>query len=232
MRILGFVLLFILWFNSYSYPLDFYEERDFREIFLKEFKRLSSYLGGEILLERFRFEPDHLKIPKGLPYKIDWIGTPRAGSNSAVIIFEKGKGLSPVIRLWGYVEVKMPVPVLKKNLPKKSIVTEEDITFELRELSKLPHDVLLDKKSIIGKETRASLLAGTVLRASYLSEPLLIKRNQVVEIIARGKNFLVKAKGVALENGRLDELIRVKNISSKKIIQGKVTGEGLVEVRF
>ncbi|MEZ0343646.1 MAG: flagellar basal body P-ring formation chaperone FlgA [Caldimicrobium sp.] len=232
MRLGILIILLIFWLSGVSVASSFYEEKDFKEIFIKEFKRLSPHFKGEVILERFRFEPDNLKIPKGLPYQIEWIGTPRAGSNTAVIIFNKGKGETPVIRLWGYVEVKMPVPVLKRTLPRKSIITEEDITYEMCELSRLPHDVLLNKESILGKETRSTLMAGTVLRASLISEPLLIKRNQVVEIIAKGKNFIVKAKGIALENGKLNEFIRIKNLSSKKIVQGKVTGEGFVEVYF
>jgi len=232
MRLLVGLLFFLLWISSFSMAESFYEERDFREIFLKEFKRLLPNLKGEITLEKFRYEPDNLKIPKGVPYKISWIGTPRAGSNSALLIFDQGKGLSSVIRLWGYVEVKISVPTLKRDLPPKSLISEEDLAFEKLELSKLPHDVLLNKESIVGKETRSGLKAGSILRASYLSEPVLIKRNQVVEIVAKGKNLLVRAKGVALENGRLNELIRVKNLSSNKVIQGKVAGEGLVEVPF
>lgn len=232
MRIGILVILLILRLSGIASASPFYEERDFREIFIREFKRLSPQVKGEFILERFRFEPDNLKIPKGLPYRIDWIGTPRPGSNTAIVIFEREKGQSAVIRLWGYVEVKALVPVLKQNLSAKSVITDEDITFELKELSKLPHDVILDKEKIVGKETRTFLKAGTILRASYLSEPLLVKRNQVVEILAKGKNFTVKAKGLALENGRANELIRIQNLSSKKIIQGKVVGEGLVEVYF
>lgn len=227
---LVFILLFNL--NNFSFSSSFYEEKDFKEIFLKEFKRLSPYLEGEIFLERFRFEPNHLQIPKGTPYKVDWIGPARAGSNTAIIVFDQGKGITPVIRLWGFVEVKKAVPIVKRNLPAKTLITEEDITYEKRELSKLPHDILLEKEKIIGKETRSGLMAGSFFRASYLAEPLLIKRNQEVEILAKGKNFIVKTKGIALQNGRMNEFIKVKNLSSQKIIQGKVIAEGVVEVIF
>lgn len=232
MRIGVLIILLILRLLDISMASTFYEEKDFKEIFIKEFKRLSHHLKGEVVLERFRFEPDNLKIPKGLPYQIDWIGTPKAGSNTAIIVFNGGKGETPAIRLWGYVEVKIPVPVLKRTLPPKSIITEEDIIYDKRELSRLPHDVPLDRESVIGKETKSTLMAGTVLRASLISDPLLIKRNQVIEIIAKGRNFTVKAKGIALENGKLNEFIRVRNLSSNKIIQGKVAGEGFVEVYF
>jgi len=210
----------------------FYHEKDLRELFLREFKKQVSQLKGEIELYRFRVEPENVRIPMNSPYKVDWIGLPRAGSNTAVFIFNPESATPQVVRIWAWVEVKVPVPVIKRNLSAKTLIKEEDLAFEMKELSKLPHDVLLEVGKIVGKETRTSLKAGSILRSSYLAEPVLIKRNQEVEIVARGKGLIVKAKGLALENGRKDELIRVRNISSQKIIQAKVAGEGLVEVNF
>jgi flagella basal body P-ring formation protein FlgA len=77
-----------------------------------------------------------------------------------------------------------------------------------------------------------SLRPGMVLRTSHLQLPVLVKRNEEVELIARGKNFIVKAKGVALENGRLGEVIRVRNKDSQKVVFAKVVGERLVEVSY
>jgi len=222
----------VFWPFKLSSSNSYYHEKDLRELFLREFKKQVSQLKGEIELYRFRVEPENIKIPANSPYKVDWIGLPRAGSNTAVFIFNPESSSPQVVRIWAWVEVKVPVPVIKRNLSAKTLIKEEDLAFEMKELSKLPHDVLLEVEKIVGKETRTSLKAGSILRSSYLAEPVLIKRNQEVEIVAKGRGFIVKAKGLALENGRKDELIRVRNISSQKIIQAKVAGEGVVEVNF
>ncbi len=231
-KLLWLLTFWLILFTNNSLASSYYEEGDFRELFLKEFKLRAKYLRGEITLERFRFEPRDIKIPKNSPFKVEWTGTPRAGSNSAVLVFNPKGGTSQIIRLWGFIEVRMPVLILKNNLSSKSILKDEDLAFEARELSRLPHDVILNKEEALGKELRMGISAGTVLRASHLREPLLVKRNQEVEILAKGQNFEIKAKGIALENGRLDEFIRVRNKSSNRVIQAKVISEGQVEVTF
>lgn len=231
-KILGLITLWLILFTNNSLASSYYEEGDFRELFLREFKSRAKYLRGEISLERFKFEPQDLRIPKNSPFKVEWTGTPRAGSNFAVLTFNPKGGTSQVIRLWGFIEVKVPVLVLKNNLSSKSLLKEEDLAFEARELSRLPHDVILNKEEALGKELRMGIIAGTVLRASHLREPLLVKRNQEIEILARGQNFEIKTKGIALENGRLDEFIKVRNKSSNRVIQAKVVSEGQVEVTY
>lgn len=224
--------LIILFLHATLNASTFLQERDFQEIFLKEFKSRVELKGGEITLEKFRVEPSDAKIPRGCPYRIEWIGAPKAGSNSAVVTFKTGGNLNQVVRLWGFVEIKLPVVVVKQNLPNGALIEESHLTLEKRELSRLPQDVVHEFSEALGKETRMSLKVGTVLRKSHLAERQVVRRNQEVEIIARGMNFEVKAKGIAMQNGRLGEYIRVKNISSQKIIQAKVTGEGKVEVSF
>jgi flagella basal body P-ring formation protein FlgA len=229
-----FILLISFFFSTGNLFAEIknYEERDFQEVFLKEFMRKNPYLQGEISLERFRIEPQGIVIPRGTPYKAEWAGIPKAGSNTLVLSFSLKNGETRVVRLWGFVEVKVLVVVLSQDLSHRSILTEKELSLEKRELSRLPQDVLFTKEEALGKELRTSLKAGSILRKSHLKEPVVIKRNQEVEIIAQGRGFVVKTKGIALENGHPEEYIRVKNISSQRVIQAKVVGEGLVEVNF
>ncbi|MCS7150568.1 MAG: flagellar basal body P-ring formation chaperone FlgA [Caldimicrobium sp.] len=220
-----FLLFNFAWAN-------YYDERDFKEIFLAEFKSRYKDQVGEIQLERFRVEATASVIPRGTPYKIEWIGNAKAGSNSAILIFRMKSAEEKIVRLWGYVEIRVPVVILKNNLASKTILTEDDLILESRELSRLPQDVIFRVEEVFGKELRMSLKAGTVLRNSHLNSPTVIRRNQEVEIIAKSKNLLVKAKGIALQNGKIEDLIRVKNLSSQKVIQAKVVADGIVEVSF
>lgn len=226
------LLIFFLFFTGKLCAKTYYDEEEIKNIFLKEFQKRASYPSGEITLERFRIEPSQFKIPKGTPYKIDWIGLPKAGSNTAILSFVLNNGENQILRVWGMIEIKVSVVVVKKTLPNRTLLSAEDLTLEKRELSRLPQDVIFDLNEVLGKETKMSLREGTVLRKAYLAEPLVIKRNQEVEIIAKGKYFEIKAKGIALQPGRLNELIQVKNISSQKTIQARVIEDGKVEVSF
>ncbi len=232
LRLLALIFITFLFIPSYSKAEKFYTYRDFKNIFLTKIRKELYWIKGKIVLQQFRVEPENVKIPKNATYKIKFFSSPHIGSNFIVVAFYKnGKKLSTV-RLWGYVEAEVPVVVIIKPLNNKDIITKEDIALKFKPLSRLPQDVITDKTEAIGKQTKMSLKPGTILRKSYIDFPILVKVNQEVEIIARGKYFVVKAKGKALQNGRKGDIIKVKNLSSRKIIWAKVISPEEVEVSF
>jgi len=228
-------LLFVLAFLVISFSLvssfaeKLYTSEDFKNIFLKEVKNRLFWVKGDLYVEKIRIEPELVIIPKSVPYRVNFITTPKIGSNLILLEFKEGESIKRV-KIWGYVDAKVPVVVLKRNLSNKTILSEKDLALELKPLSRLPQDAVLDKNSVLGKELRMSLKAGTVLRYSHIQRPVIIKRNQVIYIVARGRNFVVKAKGIALQDGREGGRIKVRNISSKKILWGKVVSPEEVEV--
>ncbi len=211
--------------------ISFYTVEDFKNLFLDNIKRELTWINGTLTIENFRVEPENLKIPKSAYYKTKFISNPRLGANNLLVTFFSGKNVE-VVRLWGYVEVYHPVVVTKRPISNKSILTEEDMALEIRPLSKLPQDIVLDIKSLIGKQLKTSLKAGTVLRTCYIEDPIIVKNNSLVEIIAKNEKLIVRTKGKALQNGRIGEMIKVQNLSSKKVIVGKVVSASEVEVNF
>jgi flagella basal body P-ring formation protein FlgA len=227
--VFSLVCLLVLLKIKFSLGAGLYTTEDLKNIFLKEIKNKLSWVKGDLYVEKIRIEPELVIIPKKIPYRTIFINNPKIGSNLLILEFREGETVERV-KIWGYVEAKVPVVVLKRPVLNKAILSEEDIDIELKPLSRLPQDVVFDKNSAIGKQVRMSLKAGTILRYSHIERPVVIKRNQMVYIVARGKNFVVKAKGVALQDGREGANIKVKNVSSKKILWGKVISSEEVEV--
>lgn len=224
-------LLLLLFLVKSALAETFYTLEDFKNIFLKEIKNKLSWIQGDLYLEKIEIEPDNPQILKETPYKIYFLSGPRVGSN--VGIFEFGKDhYKEKIKIWGYVEAKVPVLILKNPVVNKAVLNEEDLIIEFKSFSRLPPDVILDKKLAVGKQVRMSLKPGTILRYSHIERPVIIKRNQIVGIIAKGENFIVKAKGIALQEGKEGIKIKVKNLSSQKIIWGKVISSEEVEVNL
>ncbi|WP_406672909.1 flagellar basal body P-ring formation chaperone FlgA [Natronospira sp.] len=50
--------------------------------------------------------------------------------------------------------------------------------------------------------------------------------------MARGESVEVSMAGEALQNGARGQRIRVRNLSSGKELEGVVSGEGTVKIRF
>jgi flagella basal body P-ring formation protein FlgA len=235
--ILNMLFLFVITLNikisfSRSLPQKFYTFKDVRNIFLKNLKKELKWLKGELVLKRFNIEPENFKISKKAIPRIEFLSIPRIGTNMALIKFYlKGERIR-VLRAWGYIDARIPVIILKKNLQEGEVIKKEDIVEDKMLLSQLPQDVITSSREVIGKELKISLKAGTILRMTYIEPPTLIKRHQQVYIVAVGKNFIVRARGIALQDGKKGEYIRVRNISSKKIVWGKVISSKEVEVSF
>ena len=221
-----------LFFVSELLAKEFYTKEDLKRIFLKEIKNKLFWVKGKIYLEDFRVEPANFKIPSKAKLKLKFFGRPRIGSNVAIGEFYSGNKRIGIVRIWAYVEAKAKVVVANKFIINKAILTKDDIRLEEKKLSQLPQGVIFDINEVLGKQIKMSVSPGRVLLKNYIGEPPLIRRGEVVLIVARNKYLVVKAKGVALQDGYLNQKIKVKNIASKKVVVGKVISPKEVEVVF
>ncbi len=74
--------------------------------------------------------------------------------------------------------------------------------------------------------------AGGDLPEAARSRPILVHRRDVVRLVARSRFFTVTATGQALQDGRLGQFIRVRNLKSQRVVVGRVVDRGVVEVIF
>ncbi|MCX8041284.1 MAG: flagellar basal body P-ring formation chaperone FlgA [Thermodesulfobacteriaceae bacterium] len=231
---LAVLLSFLFMVNKSLAKLEnssFYTLEDFKALFLKEIKKELSWINGTLILENFRVEPENLKIPQSASFKTKFISSPKLGSNTLLVTFFLGKN-PELVRIWGYVEAQVPVVVVKRPINAKNLLRPEDLALEERPLSRLPQDVVLDVNSVIGKQLKTSLKAGNVLRGCLIEAPMVVKKNSLVNIVAKNGKIIVKAQGKALQNGRVGEIIKIQNLSSKKVLLGKVVSSEEVEVSF
>lgn len=125
------------------------------------------------------------------------------------------------------VELNGRILVAKQDIPNGQTLTADDVALALHPISDLT-DVITESATVLGLSTRASFRNGQAIRKKLLEKALLIKRGQPVDIVARQEQIEVSVAGEAQENGRLNEVIRVKNKSNGKTIKARVIAEGLV----
>lgn len=115
-------------------------------------------------------------------------------------------------------------------LRKGHIITEHDIQAVEYNLARLNRGYFTDKQALIGKETRRQLQKSRIIHPGQVKSPLMVKQGQEVALVAKNRQFSVRMTGKALMSGALGDLIRVKNLSSRRVIEGKVTRNGEVTV--
>jgi len=125
------------------------------------------------------------------------------------------------------------VAVATSPLMRGHIITPDDVHLEKRETAKIAGaHFIQDPAQAVGKALKRPVSAGKVIQASYLTMPRLIKRGQIVTILAETNGLVVRMNGKSMMDGAEGDLIRVQNPKSKKVVNGTVTASGEVRVNL
>jgi flagella basal body P-ring formation protein FlgA len=176
--------------------------------------------------------PDELILPEG---NVTWQVTPsRAAildSSSFSIAFAVNGTPAGNCIVRSRLKALANVAVAAVSLQRGERVKQSSIRLEKRDISKLdaPYTELAE---LIGKETLKTINAGTVLEHDFIGLPSIVHKGEMVTIVARRGTMRLTTKGLSRENGRKGEMIRVKNISSNKMVYCRVDRPGMVSVEF
>lgn len=124
--------------------------------------------------------------------------------------------------------IDTPVLVAATALASGHTLDEADLKQEVRDFA-LTSDGLTDPALAVGRVLRRTVKAGQVIQARLLKGAEAIRRGQAVQIEANTGPIRVSAPGTALQNGAFDDVIRVKNATTGKVIFARVTGADTVE---
>ncbi len=115
-------------------------------------------------------------------------------------------------------------------LPRGHILGKHDLVSIESDLSQLRSGYYTRAEQLIGQQLKRRLPQHKIIKVNYVKPPTLIKRGEIVSIVAKNTGYSVKMSGTALMNGIRGERIRVKNLSSKRIIEGTVKEAGVVSI--
>ena len=89
---------------------------------------------------------------------------------------------------------------------------------------------LLDMNGAIGLAARHPLQPGQALGTADLMKPLVVVRNDTVTLIYEAPGLSLTIRGQAQDPGAVGDTVGVLNQQTKRVVQGVVTGPGLVTV--
>ncbi len=124
------------------------------------------------------------------------------------------------------------VLVSKTTITRGETITADKLKLVDHEISNARQNYFSDPADITGREARRTIRPARVINSSMLQEALLVHRKEPVLIIARSQKIQISMKGTALKNGHYNQIIKVRNNSSRKIIDALVTERGVVSINF
>jgi flagella basal body P-ring formation protein FlgA len=163
------------------------------------------------------------------------MATPPGGRTRIDLWLSDGKGGQCVRPIAVDVRFRQLTPVAVRPLTARQKLVAEDITLETRELPQ--RGVAMTIEQLTGKTLRRSIATGEIIGDRDLvaivdeKAPIVIKSQDLVRVTAKKRNLTLELPTAeAMQSGRLGETIRVRNSRSGRVIIGRVTGPGEVEV--
>ncbi|MFV1951191.1 MAG: flagellar basal body P-ring formation chaperone FlgA [Nitrospinota bacterium] len=148
------------------------------------------------------------------------------------VIFMVDSEVQKRIRVNAYIEVLREVVVSNHSLRANSVVSGEDVVIEKRYIKGLHPDVFAKVSDVAGKKTRRFIRAGGMFRGEILKTLPLLKKGDMVSIVAESDQVRIITIGRAEENGAKGKMIMIRNLASRKVVYGWVVDSRTVKVEF
>lgn len=126
------------------------------------------------------------------------------------------------------VAVTLPVWITTEPLKRAQVIEPHQLRLKSMSITAL-HRGFISSPLPPKRRVLRDLSLGQPIYPTVLAPVWLVEKNQQVVIEARGKNFSVSTKGLALNNGSKGELIAVQNLDSGKRIQARVVAKNQVQ---
>ena len=152
--------------------------------------------------------------------------TPPAGRISLSVECDSPKWrfrASAKINLW------VRLVAAKRNISRGEVLTADLLEYKSVDISKHLHSAEPNISKVLGLSVKRELRKNDIISRRYLENKQLVNKDEHILLQVNFANFSANVKAIALEDGQLGEIIKVKNLSSDKVVQGKVIDVRVVE---
>lgn len=122
------------------------------------------------------------------------------------------------------------VVTAKSFIARDSRITEAQLSYTKRDISSERQGYFTTHDLVIGKRSKRDINYGQLITAYDIEAAKVIKRGSEIRIMAADPQFSISMKGKALADGAVNDWIKVKNLSSSRVIEAKVIDEKTVQV--
>ncbi|MCB1176331.1 MAG: flagellar basal body P-ring formation protein FlgA [Leptospiraceae bacterium] len=204
-----------------------FESKELEESLLKEIIKRNS-----INIEDYRltYLEDIANMPLGVELK--WGNFPKdLGAGSRIFTLNAYFNNSKIYskRLKFKVEKKYTVAVLKRGIPRFTILTENDYYWKKLYLDEPITDFVTT--DIKGMALLSKLEEGSFIKKKHIRLVHAVEKGTEVEVYITAGNLTVKSKAIAKKAGNPGDLIEMKSKTSGVLLKGIVKGRGLVEIQ-
>ncbi|MBU0483746.1 MAG: flagellar basal body P-ring formation chaperone FlgA [Proteobacteria bacterium] len=229
-----FLLLSLIFWAGNSAGAVTLDQQELESIFQEAVVKNALWPLENLKVSGFNALPDSLILPEG---KVDYrilnpIDNSHLGRKMVLLAVSVNGREIGQIQMSGDLRLLGDVICVTHKMSRNSIVSAEDLKVDRRDISMLDSGLINDLEQVIDKRLKTSLRAGAVIYENQVEDPPLVNRGDLVTIMAQSGPMMIKTQGEAKGTAARGEMVRVKNMTSRREIYAKVLDAGLVEVSF
>ena len=170
---------------------------------------------------------------KGYSVKVEINDVKYSGYHTAVIkLLNKNNGaIQGIDDITFKTLIYAPVAVASETIGKFQIIKPGDVKISYKNINSLNDGYYLKSENIAGREAKFFIAAGSALTKANTERKRIINFGNTVNIIYKKNGLILKTKGMALQAGAKNSLIRVKTVESGTVLNCVVKSDKIVEVR-
>nr|MBF0221270.1 flagellar basal body P-ring formation protein FlgA [Desulfobulbaceae bacterium] len=232
---IGFIsLLPALANGSQNLPHYTLQQKEFEKAFSELVTRNQLFSADDVEIRNFFCDPCQLSVSQGV---VDYLiisqsrghqlGKEVITADVLVDGYTQGR-----IELSGDVHLFGEVVCAAHSLERHQILQQSDLITIRREINMLGPDFISKAAFAVGTELKTTLRPGAIIYKRFLKQPEIVKRGDVVSILAQSERLNIRVPGRIESAGAKGDLVRVKNLMSRKEIYARVINAEEVQVDF
>ncbi|MBE0578392.1 flagellar basal body P-ring formation chaperone FlgA [Devosia sp.] len=139
-------------------------------------------------------------------------------------------GIEQPLDVSGSIELMIAAPHINASLPAGTLLSADNIEMRPVPLKFVESTGVARLEDVVGKSLVRQSREGMMLKATDVSVPLLISKNDAVTIYFRNGPMTLTVKGQAVTGAAAGGLVQVINLMSKRVISATAISAGAVEV--
>jgi flagella basal body P-ring formation protein FlgA len=111
-----------------------------------------------------------------------------------------------------------------RNIPKGTVIQQDDLMMQWAS-SRSSRGAYITIENIVGHKAKRNMARDTVVKSQHILPNNAVNKNDTILIVSSSSGLSITTYGEALSNGKLGDMILVKNLSSNKKFKAVVTAE-------
>jgi len=127
------------------------------------------------------------------------------------------------------VDLWLNLVVAKRDLQRGEVLSNELLNYDSINIAKHVYGMETSTNELIGMTVKRNIKQGDLVTRRQLENNYLVNKEQHIKLLISTSSFTASVKAIALEEGIKGQMIKVKNLSSGKIVEGQVIDKGVVK---